>query len=121
MSDDTEAVRPRVNPFTIGEVGEMGSLRAIADFTCPRCGGHTRFHVHDEQDDGGFVCSHCGLRVEVEGARLSDYQRQLDGLNAGLGNFAADVRERLQAGAEHLVREHEKASLPAAEPDGDES
>ncbi|MCG8456781.1 MAG: hypothetical protein MI919_10920 [Holophagales bacterium] len=103
------AYEPPVNPFTISEIGEPGALRAVADFTCPRCGAHTRFHVRDEDPEGGFTCPHCELGIQIEGVRLSDYQRRLDSLDAGLGEFADSVRQRLTAAAERMVTEAEAA------------
>ena len=105
MSRKSSGPTPPVSPFTVSEIGEPGNLRAIADFTCPRCQGHTRFFTKDEREDGGFVCPRCGLVIEIEGSLLSDYQRQLDSLNEGLGNFAQQVGERLRAGAERLARQ----------------
>lgn len=107
--DSGSVPRPAVNPFTISEIGEPGRLRAVADFTCPRCQGHTRFFPEHETEDGHFVCSHCRLVIEIEGALLSDYQRQLDALNAGLGNFAAELTDRLKAGVESLARQQTEA------------
>ena len=91
------------SPFTVREVGEPGSLRAIADFTCPKCGQHTRFKPQDEDADGGLTCPHCGLHVAVTGTRLSDFQAHLDEINASLGQFGRDVAERVQRAARKIA------------------
>lgn len=93
---------PKVNPFTISEIGEPGSMVAVADFSCPRCSGHTRFQAHDQAADGSFTCSHCDLVIHIRGARLSDYQEQLDAVNASLGDFASRVTRKVQGAAQRL-------------------
>lgn len=92
----------KANPFTISEIGEPGSLVAVADFTCPKCSGHSRFFAHHQGDDGSFVCSHCQLLINIRGTRLSDYQDQLDAINSSLGDFTAKVTDRVQKASQRL-------------------
>ncbi|MEO1083627.1 MAG: hypothetical protein AAFY88_05245, partial [Acidobacteriota bacterium] len=91
------------SPFTIKELGQPGAQRAVADFTCPKCSQFTRFAPRDETPDGGFICPHCGLEVTINGARLSDYQRQLDSIDSGLRDFAGRVRDRVTRAASDLA------------------
>lgn len=113
MSD--KRPEPKVNPFTISEIGEPGSLVAVADFTCPKCSGHSRFLAHDQAEDGSFTCTHCDLTIHIRGTRLSDYQEQLDAVNASLGRFAADVTRKVETAAQRLG---EASGEPASgEPD----
>ncbi|MEO1365756.1 MAG: hypothetical protein AAFX50_01175 [Acidobacteriota bacterium] len=91
------------SPFTIKEIGQPGALRAVADFTCPKCSQFTRFFPRDETPDGGFVCPHCGLKVDIKGTRLSDYQRQLDIVDGSLRDFAGRVRDRVVRAASDLA------------------
>lgn len=100
MSSETKA-----NPFTISEVGEPGSLRAVADFTCPKCSQHTRFTPFDQDDEGGFTCPHCQLLVKINGPRLSDYQLQLDAINNNLATFTDTVQRKLRLAASEITAE----------------
>ncbi|MEM1204686.1 MAG: hypothetical protein AAGN66_15775 [Acidobacteriota bacterium] len=109
---DPAAGQPAASPFTVGETGEVGTLEAYADFTCPKCGRHTRFTVRDETADGGFRCPHCGLEVSIRGTTLSDYQAQLDQLNASVRDFAADAKARFEKAAERLVKDAEGGHDP---------
>ena len=104
------------NPFTIGEVGEPGSLRAIADFSCPKCSRHTRFTPEDQDIDGGFTCPHCGLLVSITGARLSDYQAQLDAINASLSNFVGTVERKVGLAAREITEEAAEQVRDEGEP-----
>ncbi len=90
------------NPFTISEIGEPGSLVAVADFTCPKCGEHSRFFAHHQGQDGSFECAHCRLVIHIRGTRLSDYQEQLDAINASLGDFTAKVTDRVKKASQRL-------------------
>ncbi|MEM8931135.1 MAG: hypothetical protein AAGE94_08165 [Acidobacteriota bacterium] len=110
----------QAGPFTVGEQGEPGSLTAYADFTCPTCSEHTRFFARDQDADGGFTCPHCGLTVVIRGTRLSDYQAQLDVINADVRRFAAEARQKLARATHELLEKHEHHhEHPPAEPSGD--
>lgn len=91
------------NPFVIREIGPPGSQTAVADFTCPKCEGETRFTTSHERGDGGFVCPHCGLKVNIQGPRLSDYQEQLDQIDANLDDFSQRVEEKVRRAARDLA------------------
>lgn len=93
------------NPFTISEVGEPGALRAVADFTCPQCSKHTRFTPYDQDEEGGFTCPHCELSIKINGPRLSDYQLQLDAINANLATFTQTVQRKLHKAASEITAE----------------
>ncbi|MEM6797229.1 MAG: hypothetical protein AAF725_24875 [Acidobacteriota bacterium] len=109
------------SPFTVSEVGEPGALRAVADFTCPKCSRHTRFTPHQERPDGGFSCPHCGLVVKIRGATLSDYQRQLDEVNASLADFTHRVKRQVKKVADGLAAESDgDATDGPEEPPADE-
>ena len=95
-------MNPKTNPFTISEIGEPGSLVAVADFTCPKCAGHSRFFAHHQGEDGSFQCTHCDLVINIRGTRLSDYQEHLDAINASLGDFAAKVTDRVKEASKRL-------------------
>ena len=101
---------PKVSPFTISEIGEPGSLVAVADFTCPKCSGHSRFFAHHQAEDGSFTCTHCSLVIEIRGTRLSDYQIQLDAINRSLGDFASGVTAKVQKAADRLGKTVEAPS-----------
>ena len=105
-----------MNPFTIKEIGRPGAQQAVADFTCPKCGEFTRFTTRDETPDGGFVCPHCGLKVSINGTRLSDYQQQLEAIDRSLHDFAGRVRDRVKRAAEDITAE--TADEAANDPDG---
>ncbi len=90
------------NPFTVREIGEPGALKAIADFVCPKCLRPTRFTPYDELPEGGFECPHCQLLIQIEGARLSDFQAQLDAINASLGGFVDKIQDKMQTVAEDI-------------------
>lgn len=96
------------SPFTISEIGNPGSLVAVADFTCPKCSKHSRFFTHHQGEDGSFTCPHCGLWVEIRGTRLSDYQDQLDAVNASMGAFTAQVTSQVKAAAQRLKKSTEE-------------
>ncbi len=95
-------MKPSTNPFTISEIGEPGSLVAVADFTCPKCSKHSRFFAHHQGDDGSFVCTHCELVINIRGTRLSDYQDQLDAINESLGDMTANVIDRVKKASQRL-------------------
>lgn len=103
------------SPFTISELGEPGSLVAVANFTCPKCENHSRFFAHDQAEDGSFTCGHCGLNIQIRGMRLSDYQEQLDAINSSLGDFAANITDRVKKASQRLG---ETVDSPKDESDG---
>ncbi|MEM1181255.1 MAG: TFIIB-type zinc ribbon-containing protein [Acidobacteriota bacterium] len=103
------------SPFTIKEIGPPGAQRAVADFTCPKCGQFSRFTVRDETPDGGFICPHCGLEVEIRGTRLSDYQDHLDAIDGGLRDFAGRIRDKATRAASDLADGAAEEESPASD------
>jgi transcription elongation factor Elf1 len=93
------------NPFRIFEVGEPGKQQAVAEFTCPKCGEISRFTAESEDANGDFVCPHCELAIQIQGARLSEYQKQLDSIDAQLGGLASEVEKRIRKAAEEIAAE----------------
>ena len=98
----------RKSPFRIYEKGQPGWQTAVAELTCPKCGKVTPFIAADETEDGGFVCPQCDLSVEIRGTRLSEYQQQLNAIDAELGRFSGQVEEKVKEAAEKLASSREK-------------
>ena len=62
----------------------------------------SRFFAHHQGEDGSLVCTHCGLVIHIRRTRLSDYQEQLDAINASLGDFTAKVTDRVKKASQRL-------------------